>query len=38
MSGKMREAGVDLMIQRAAREPAWMAVNRCTFFRGTWRR
>ena len=35
MRGKMREAGVDLMIQRAARVATWMAVNRWIFLRGT---
>ena len=30
MRGKMREAEVDLMIQRAIRVAAWIPVNKCT--------
>ena len=30
MRGKMREAEVDLMIQRATRVAAWIPVNKCT--------
>ena len=30
MRGKMREAAVDLMIQRATRVAAWIPVNKCT--------
>ena len=30
MTGKMREAGVDLIIQRAASDRNWRPVNRCT--------
>ena len=31
MRGKMREAAVDLIIQRATRVAAWIPVNKCTF-------
>ena len=30
MRGKMREAEVDFIIQRATRVAAWIPVNKCT--------